>query len=74
MDFSGDLLAEILTLVVDYRKATTSSPSSLRFIKIEVEHTPNQTDRQKYQQVMPIFQRFYYALCEVYDELAQVGG
>lgn len=45
-----------------------------RFIKTEAEHTPNQPHRQRYLQVMPIFQRCYYALCDVYDQLAQVGA
>lgn len=34
----------------------------------------NQADRQKYLQVTPIFQRCYYALCDVYDQLAEVGA
>jgi xylulokinase len=43
-----------------------------RFIKTEAEHTPNEADRQRYLQVMPIFQQCYDALCGVYDQLAQI--
>jgi len=42
-----------------------------RFITIEAEQTPAEANRQKYAQLMPVFQQSYHALCDVYDRLSE---
>ena len=43
-----------------------------RFITIEAEQTPDETSRRKYVQMMPLFEKCYHALCDVYEGLAQL--
>ena len=43
-----------------------------RFIKIESECLPNAANREQYLKMMPIFDKCYYALEEIYQDLANV--
>lgn len=43
-----------------------------RFIKIESECLPNRENQRQYQKMMPIFDKCYYALEEIYQDLAMV--
>lgn len=44
-----------------------------RFITIEAVHTPDPVARQRYLELMPIFERCYHGLHETYELLAQVS-
>jgi xylulokinase len=43
-----------------------------RFIKIESELMPNESNRQQYLKMMPIFDECYYALENIYEKLAKI--
>ena len=45
-----------------------------RFITIEDVHVPDPAAREKYLQMMPIFEACYHSLCDVYQRLATIGS
>ena len=42
-----------------------------RFVRVDRTATPNAENRKVYSRLMPVFEKTYRSLVEVYDELAQ---
>ncbi len=43
-----------------------------RFIEIESTHTPDAVTAERYQKIKPIFDRCYFALVDIYEDLAKL--
>ena len=45
-----------------------------RFVRVDRTSTPNAANREVYSRLMPVFEKTYRSLVEVYDDLAALSG